>query len=59
MPVVFKSITGDPSELLSIQKEMLELTRQDIAIKRDILQTFKAFVARKTKKNRKKGKKLL
>lgn len=35
---------------------MLKLARQDVAIKRKMLQTFKAFVARKKRKNGKKSK---
>lgn len=41
---------GDASELLCIQREMLELMKQDVAIKQKMLQTFEEFVACKKRK---------
>lgn len=41
---------GDTSELLCIQREMLELMKQDVAIKQKMLQTFDEFVACKKRK---------
>lgn len=41
---------GDASELLCIQRDMLELMKQDVAIKQKMLQTFEEFVAYKKRK---------
>lgn len=50
---IIHNFAGDASELLCIQREMLELLelmKQDVAIKQKMLQTFEEFVACKKRK---------
>lgn len=47
---IIHNFEGDTSELLCIQREMLELMKQYVAIKQKMLQTFEEFVACKKRK---------
>lgn len=47
---IIHNFAGDGSELLCIQREMLELMKQDVAIKQKMLQKFEEFVACKKRK---------